>query len=157
MSATRQQRDQDLPPASKVPLRPFFHRNVEASAWGLAVHSRARAIAVSANDHCVTVFYPALTTTAAAAAAPEKASRRINTAVIVGDLDTNIPAISFCNSDDDPDATWLLAATIDGVVFWIDLVGPSVFKAVRACYCAGIRGVTPERCSCGGTLSHASE
>ena len=41
-------------------LRPFFHQNVGASAWGLDVHKSGRMIAVSANTHEVTVFAFAL-------------------------------------------------------------------------------------------------
>jgi hypothetical protein len=42
-------------------VKPFFHRNVGSSAWGLAIHSTARMIAVSANTHAATVFTFALT------------------------------------------------------------------------------------------------
>lgn len=37
-------------------VRPFFQSNVMLSAWGLAVHSNARILAVSSNTHNVTVF-----------------------------------------------------------------------------------------------------
>lgn len=37
-------------------VKPFFMRNVEKSAWGLSIHSKARKIAVSANTREVTVF-----------------------------------------------------------------------------------------------------
>ncbi|KAI1094936.1 hypothetical protein F5B19DRAFT_442606 [Rostrohypoxylon terebratum] len=40
---------------------PFFHENVDKSAWGLAVHKQSRMIAVSSNYHDVTVFVFALT------------------------------------------------------------------------------------------------
>ena len=39
----------------------FFHKNVGRSAWGLAVHEKARLIAVSANSHVITLFAFALT------------------------------------------------------------------------------------------------
>ncbi|KAI0136537.1 hypothetical protein BJ170DRAFT_677408 [Xylariales sp. AK1849] len=42
-------------------IQPFFHENVEKSAWGLAVHKRSRIIAAGSNTHAVTVFIPALT------------------------------------------------------------------------------------------------
>ena len=41
-------------------VRPFFHAHVCRSAWGLAVHTMARKIAVSANTHKITVFAFAL-------------------------------------------------------------------------------------------------
>ncbi|KAL2171128.1 hypothetical protein VTG60DRAFT_3643 [Thermothelomyces hinnuleus] len=42
--------------------KPFFHENVGKSAWGLAIHSKSRLIAVSSNLHEVTVFAFALKT-----------------------------------------------------------------------------------------------
>lgn len=53
--------DQEDTPAFTGYVRPFFHRNVEASAWGLAVHRQARLIAISANPGRVTVIAFALT------------------------------------------------------------------------------------------------
>ncbi|MBE3048797.1 hypothetical protein IMZ48_41125 [Candidatus Bathyarchaeota archaeon] len=41
--------------------RPFFRANVGISAWGLAIHSKSRLIAVSSNRPEVTVFAFALT------------------------------------------------------------------------------------------------
>ncbi|KAI1213883.1 uncharacterized protein F4807DRAFT_409507, partial [Annulohypoxylon truncatum] len=40
---------------------PFFHENVEKSAWGLAIHKQSRIIAASSNTHNVSVFIFALT------------------------------------------------------------------------------------------------
>lgn len=37
-------------------VKPLFQRNVGISAWGLAIHTQARIIAVSSNRHEVTVF-----------------------------------------------------------------------------------------------------
>jgi hypothetical protein len=34
----------------------MFHENVKKSAWGLAIHSKSRLIAVSTNIHEITVF-----------------------------------------------------------------------------------------------------
>ncbi|KAI8632112.1 hypothetical protein F5Y19DRAFT_386497 [Xylariaceae sp. FL1651] len=42
-------------------IRPFFHQNVEISAWGLAVHKQSRLIAVGTNKHNVHVFVFGLT------------------------------------------------------------------------------------------------
>ncbi|KAL9613359.1 MAG: hypothetical protein Q9167_002120 [Letrouitia subvulpina] len=44
----------------QLDLNPFFIRNVGKSAWGIAVHTQARLIAVSANTQVVTVFAFAL-------------------------------------------------------------------------------------------------
>lgn len=43
-------------------VRPFFRANVGQSAWGLAVHTKARKIAISANTHQTTIFSFALST-----------------------------------------------------------------------------------------------
>ena len=45
---------------SRPPPRPFFVANVGDSAWGLAIHSKSRLIAVSSNRPEVTVFAFAL-------------------------------------------------------------------------------------------------
>ena len=37
----------------------FFHENVGASAWGLAIHEKSRLIAASSNLREVTLFIPA--------------------------------------------------------------------------------------------------
>ena len=43
------------------PIEPFFHENVQRSAWGLAIHKQSRLIAVGTNNHNVAVFIFALT------------------------------------------------------------------------------------------------
>ena len=47
-------------PRPPIPKQ-FLHENVGASAWGLAIHSKSRVIAVSSNQHEITVFALALT------------------------------------------------------------------------------------------------
>ncbi|KAI1461646.1 hypothetical protein F4805DRAFT_240614 [Annulohypoxylon moriforme] len=47
--------------SNKSVPNPFFHENVDKSAWGLAIHKQSRIIAVSSNTHNVTVFVFALT------------------------------------------------------------------------------------------------
>ena len=47
-------------PYHLVDVRPFFHVNVGASAWGLAVHEEARMIAISSNTQDVNVYAFAL-------------------------------------------------------------------------------------------------
>ena len=46
--------DLEHPPSPDI--KPFFQRNVGLSAWGVAIHKRARVIAVSSNTHQITVF-----------------------------------------------------------------------------------------------------
>ena len=60
LSASRQaEANGRLPPASTEP-KEFFHENVGASAWGLAIHQESRLLAVSSNKAEVTVFAFAL-------------------------------------------------------------------------------------------------
>jgi len=40
--------------------KPFFHDNVQSTAWGIAIHKQSRLIAVSSNQYEVTVFAFAL-------------------------------------------------------------------------------------------------
>ena len=46
--------------SSREPPRAFFHENVGASAWGLAIHLAAKLIAISSNNHTIEVFSLAL-------------------------------------------------------------------------------------------------
>lgn len=48
-------------PSTQLTPQPFFHDNVGVSAWGLAIHTKSRLIAVSSNKHEVTVYAFALT------------------------------------------------------------------------------------------------
>jgi hypothetical protein len=45
-----------LSPGTWSSMRPFFHENVESSAWGLAIHSKSRMIGVSSNKREVVIF-----------------------------------------------------------------------------------------------------
>ncbi|KAF2209170.1 hypothetical protein CERZMDRAFT_70319 [Cercospora zeae-maydis SCOH1-5] len=102
-------------------LRPFFHTNVGQSAWGLAIHSHARIIAVSANTHNITIFKFGLARdTDHDTTHPDTAFRR-NTASQIINGSTNIPHIAFCNTGDDPTARWLLTTDIGGNCRSIDL------------------------------------
>lgn len=118
-------------------LRPLFHYNVGSSAWGLAVHSQARIIAVSSNEHKVNIFKFAL-----ADPEPFDSADPPTQLVLDGpstqcgsnvpgrsrdewfkvDVDsTNIPQVAFCNTGDDPQGRWLLATDLTGYVVSIDL------------------------------------
>lgn len=116
-------------------VKPFFQRNVERSAWGLAVHTKARMIAVSSNNLEITVFTFALTpgtngpldldealTTSEEriyrsgsdqAPCPDRES---NDTRIIQNGNANIPSIAFCNTGHDPTGRWLISTDISGVV-----------------------------------------
>ena len=130
-------------------LNAFFSENVGRSAWGLAIHKAARLIAVSANTHQITVFAFALgcdlgpesgsddeddilssaidglgtdtdwLSLEGSFDAPERSSRNIK--VTLTGHETNIPAISFCNSDVDPIGQYLVSTDIDGQIFVWDI------------------------------------
>lgn len=120
-----------------VDVKPFFHRNVGASAWGLAIHSEARMIAVSSNLHEVTIYAFALHDNSAQDAddfedLPAEAwpvtrstdpnipefnavdSRKQDQVRIIQNGPTNIPDIAFCNTGDDTEGRWLLTTDISG-------------------------------------------
>ncbi|EME47881.1 hypothetical protein DOTSEDRAFT_69718 [Dothistroma septosporum NZE10] len=109
-------------------VRPIFQSNVGKSAWGLAIHSQARVIAVSANTHSITIFKFGLVS----ADGEQADGTNINDADATHDrgMDvthqvlngtSNIPYISFCNTDDDPHGRWLLTTDISGYCRTIDL------------------------------------
>ncbi|KAJ9622373.1 hypothetical protein H2203_006592 [Taxawa tesnikishii (nom. ined.)] len=140
--------------AEAVELKPFFHQNVRSSAWGLAIHTEARMIAVSANSHNVFVFAfgldqefkddrdtvvdesadsmfgdwkvchsdsveeAELASIARGEVRVDEGSkfiRRVDDEVrILNNGESNIPHIAFCNTGDDPEGRWLLAADISG-------------------------------------------
>ncbi|KAM3422602.1 hypothetical protein BST61_g91 [Cercospora zeina] len=105
-------------------LRPFFHTNVGQSAWGLAVHSHARILAVSANTHSITIFKFGLARdTDNDTNDPNTASDQDRDDVTVEIINgaTNIPHIAFCNTGDDPTARWLLTTDIGGNCRSVDL------------------------------------
>lgn len=139
-------------------VRPLFQRNVGISAWGLAIHTQARMIAVSSNRHEVTVFRFGLVDdqldssddsprrAKSALRGPSRSGQgRENTE---GDVDSrpdrdadvtrqvlngeaNIPHVSFCNTGDDPDGRWLLTTDISGVCRAIDLRKFALVQAFR--------------------------
>jgi hypothetical protein len=115
-------------------VKPFFHRNVGSSAWGLAIHSTARMIAVSANTHAATVFTFALTDGESEdeddfpdedevyyygmkGVVPPNDRRKNDVRILahVGGTQ-NLPDIAFCNTGDDPAGRWLLTGDLLGQV-----------------------------------------
>ncbi|KAI4731082.1 hypothetical protein E4T49_01210 [Aureobasidium sp. EXF-10728] len=115
-------------------IRPFFHRSVGLSAWGLAIHSTARMIAVSANTHETTVFTFALTDGVSddedifpdedevyyhgmSGVVPPNDRRKNDVRILAHSGGTdNLPDIAFCNTGHDPVGRWLLTAGLLGRV-----------------------------------------
>ncbi|KAF2859228.1 hypothetical protein K470DRAFT_249829 [Piedraia hortae CBS 480.64] len=102
---------QDHLPAQGV--RPFFQVNVGMSAWGLAVHAKARLLAISSNRHEVLVFSFGLVDH------DGRILRDDSTKVIAGW--TNIPCVAFCNMPYDEEGRWLLFTDVSGVSSVVDL------------------------------------
>ena len=155
------------------PVKTFLHRNVGASAWGLAIHREARMIAISANTHKVTVIAYAL-------AQPDEDSncsstfsdsdledcfdteapgdfpsprRRDHTIVLPARH--NVPSVSFNNSGDDPSGRWLSSCSINGETLIWDLHSPDrPARTIRVGYCASVKDPTkapkntPGTCAC---------
>lgn len=100
-------------------IKPIFQENVGQSAWGLAIHSEARILAVSANTHNITVYRFGLAREASdeGTASDDGASTQhramdVTHSIINGS--SNIPHIAFCNTGDDPQGQWLLTTDIGG-------------------------------------------
>jgi hypothetical protein len=110
---------------------PFFHDNVGITAWGLAIHSESRLIAVSSNRFEVTIFAPALIR------APDPNQvlpgpyancessvlcRRRDWRILVhpSTLGNNIPSIDFVNSPDGF-AQKIVACDISGYIWLLDI------------------------------------
>ena len=129
-----------------VPLAaPWFIRNVDKSAWGLAIHKNARLLAVSSNTHNIDVFAPALL--AAPASYPRTSTEVPDLDIAPGtsvgpykDVDywwpecrsdgihvtllghkANVPNTAFNNSTSDPEGRYLASTDIEGYVFVWDI------------------------------------
>ena len=121
-------------------FRPFFCENVGSSAWGLAIHSEARMIAVSSNTHTIDLFAFALERTISKAedtelstasqvagrwnslsfhrqaseVLKELASREKNVHVSLKGHSENIPSVAFCNIEEYPAKVVLASTDIRG-------------------------------------------
>lgn len=117
----------------------FFHENVGASAWGLAIHEKSRLIAASSNLRQVTVFMAAYTspdetpaeTSLAATLYPEVAQLPGSPAdrtwsgkrvLKLGEVGHNVPSLSFAD-DHRGEAHSILAVDITGNLWMFDLYG----------------------------------
>lgn len=163
--------------ASLTRIRPFFVSNVGKSAWGLAVHTHARKIAVSANTRNVTVYSFALTSsnsklgaenvpktiTEADAFAPHPEKTVIEDAMpsidnrdraqdqrfTLGNHVHNLPTVAFCNTGDDLEGRWLACGDINGVIYTWDLHTLKTVEFTRAEFCRGQVSTDAEpRCMC---------
>jgi hypothetical protein len=115
-------------------VKPFFHRNVGKSAWGLAVHREARLIAISANTHEVTVVAFELTEPSALNSDTDDSARPSR--VITLKATDNIPSISFDNNGTDPSGRWLLSSSINGGTSLWELDHPEYpVQQMIAIYC----------------------
>ncbi|WPH00980.1 Hypothetical protein R9X50_00381400 [Acrodontium crateriforme] len=105
-------------------VRPFYQNNVGDSAWGIAIHSQARILAVSANSHEIRVFkfglYSAEDSTAINHESGAEREADVNIRILNGI--SNIPCISFCNTGHDPHGRWLLSTDISGNCQAIDIL-----------------------------------
>lgn len=166
----------------EVQVKTFLHRNVGASAWGLAIHREARMIAISANTHKVTVIAYALAQDAKSSDessssfnsdldfCPEEEdtadfpSPRRQDHVITLCARHNVPAVSFNNSGDDPSGRWLSSSSINGEALVWDLHQSwEPARVLRLGFCASVKDPTkaptlsPGDCAClrPGNFPHA--
>ncbi|KAF1926697.1 uncharacterized protein M421DRAFT_6616 [Didymella exigua CBS 183.55] len=154
------------------PVRTFLHRNVGASAWGLAIHQEARMIAISANTHQVTVIAYALaqlgegSDSSSVSSDLEVAecsdedpadfpSPRRQDHVITLSARHNVPSVSFINSGDDTVGRWLSSCSINGETLIWDLHHPEkCVRIIRLGFCASVKDPTkapqhnPGTCAC---------
>jgi hypothetical protein len=121
---------------------PIVYHNIGVSAWGLAIHSQTRTLAVSSNHHEVTFYQLGLILDVAEnqlskreallrqkdydyEAEPEvedeyRYERRGSLKLQIPNGSANIPPIAFCNTGDDPAGRWLLTTDINRVSRAID-------------------------------------
>ncbi len=152
-------------------VRHFFLKNVGKSAWGLAVHTEARKIAVSANTYCVMVFEFGL-----ASKDEEKDQQQASDGVglplspsprdqdrsyTLSGQHGNIPCVAFCNTGEDPEGRFLACGDITGVTYIWDLHPhphlhrPRMLETDRIGFCtANFRGQSPD-CHC--SMSYVRE
>ena len=120
-------------------LVPWFHENVGASAWGLAMHKRAMLLAVSSNTKEINVFAPSLSRNRERAPRSEYPppkrmerymvcetrthialkDRSLGKRVVLRGHAANIPNIAFCDNSLDLEGTYLASTDIDGyTIVW---------------------------------------
>lgn len=169
----REASDDEADRLAEEPVRTFLHRNVGASAWGLAIHREARMIAISANTHKVTVIAYALAQLGGNSETPSISSdpdrRRCSDEEYSADFPSprrqdhvitlaarhNVPSVSFNNGGDDPGGRWLSSCSINGETLIWDLHHPEkCVRVIRIGFCASVKDPTrapehnPGSCAC---------
>lgn len=145
----------DVEPLLFEPVRPFFKRNVGASAWGIAIHKASRLIGISSNTKQIVVFAFAVGQRSpsddlsspgndladdldtdpgsvdwkqVATGSPDCRSR--NQEIVLKGHSHNIPSIAFCNTKDDPIGRYLVSTDISGLTYvWDVWKGAILIKA----------------------------
>ncbi|OJJ43832.1 hypothetical protein ASPZODRAFT_135859 [Penicilliopsis zonata CBS 506.65] len=141
----RAEKEGSKTPLDGSQVDPFFVEFVERSAWGIATHKFARLIAVSSNTAHITVFAFALVDPTAEHSEGSLSDfendgqtwievddpsrfiqlRRVgflknrshNIKLTYTGHSTNIPSVSFLNSDIDPNGNWMVSTDIDNKMF----------------------------------------
>ena len=143
-------------------VRHFFLENVGKSAWGLAVHTEARKIAVSANTYCVKVFEFGLASKdeekdqqqASDGVEMSPSPRDQDRSYILSGQHGNIPCVAFCNTGEDPEGRFLACGDITGITYIWDLHLPRMVETDRVGFCtANLRGQSPD-CHCSMGYTH---
>ena len=115
--------------------RPLMIGNVKRSAWGIAIHTNARILAVSCNTHEVSVFKFALTDDAVLYNDPQKEwqypGRSKDDLHVFKSHLANVPNISFFNSDLDKEGRYLVSTDLTGVIILWDLRERSQIKRIK--------------------------
>ena len=139
-------------------VRHFFLKNVGKSAWGLAVHTEARKIAVSSNTHNVMVFEFGLArkdeesdqqNSSDDTQLPQSPSSRFqDRSYILSGQRGNIPCVTFCNTGEDPDGRFLACGDITGITYIWDLHLRRILETDQVRFCtANFKGQSPD-CHC---------
>lgn len=160
-------------------IRHFFLENVGKSSWGLAVHTEARKIAVSANTHNVTVFEFGLATDGddegedegeaeespadedkpvsySSADIMRNSRKQDRSYVLPGQLQ-NIPCVTFCNTGEDPEGRFLACGDINGLTYIWDLLLRTMIEIDRLEFCAASNGPSNCPCSIGHHYPHSGK
>ena len=129
-------------PCFRSTIKPFFLRSVGHSAWGIAVHQKARMIAVSANSYDIYVFALALGQVDSDSSDEESShedavsefqppsddvqpsphDRSQTHALILSSHEANIPSIAFCNPyGENTEDVYLASTDIYGITYVWDV------------------------------------
>jgi hypothetical protein len=98
-------------------LRTFFSINCERSAWGLSVHRKARKIAVSSNARKVWVTAFGLSETRPSWIELDMDTTNSDFTIAIGGHHDNLPSVTFCNTEDDPEGKLLVCGSIQGHIY----------------------------------------